>query len=239
MKKRTLLLISLLLTASLLTACNQGNSQSGNVQQPSATSQGSQNTTPINQDSLQNSQPNTNSVAVDTSSYIGEDKAMQIALENAEVSQEELLFSQAKLDSDDGIWIYDVEFYAGNKEYDYEIDAVNGTILSFDYDMEGNFNPNGGQTPPSAASSNNNSTQNTNTNTAVDTSAAVSIDTARQTALSQVPGATADNIRINTDYDDGRLIYEGKIIYNNVEYDFEIDGNTGNITEWEAESIYD
>lgn len=226
MKKRTLLLTSLLLTASLLTACNQGNSQSGNVQQPSAASQGAQNTTPINQDSLQNSQTSINSVAVDTSSYIGEDKAMQIALENAGVSQEELLFSYAKLDSDDGVWVYDVEFYAGNKEYDYEIDAVSGNILSFDYDMEGDFNPNGGQANNSTASADN-------------TSAAVSIDTARQIALSQVPGATADNIRINTDYDDGRLIYEGKIIYNNMEYDFEIDGNTGNITEWDAESIYD
>ena len=38
---------------------------------------------------------------------------------------------------DDGRQIYDVEFYTTNyKEYDYEIDARTGNVLSFDYDAE-------------------------------------------------------------------------------------------------------
>ena len=32
--------------------------------------------------------------------------------------------------------VYDVEFFAGNKEYDYKVDAANGKVLSFDYDTE-------------------------------------------------------------------------------------------------------
>ena len=32
--------------------------------------------------------------------------------------------------------MYDVEFYSGSKEYDYEIDAASGDILSWDYDAE-------------------------------------------------------------------------------------------------------
>ena len=48
-----------------------------------------------------------------------------------------------------------------------------------------------------------------------------------------------EHIRIKQDYDDGRVIYEGKIIYQQMEYDFEIDSFTGNILDWEAESIYD
>ena len=31
---------------------------------------------------------------------------------------------------------YEVEFYAGNKEYDYDIDAMTGAIRSMDQDCE-------------------------------------------------------------------------------------------------------
>ncbi|MGN0306026.1 MAG: PepSY domain-containing protein [Lachnospiraceae bacterium] len=218
MKKRQFILIALMVMTFGLTACGQANSPNNTAQQTAV---------PVNQDSLQNNQGGNNAVAVDTSDYIGEEKAMAIALEDAKVAQEDLLFSYVKLDFDDGRWMYDVEFYAGNKEYDYEIDATQGTILSFDFDMEENFTPNLTQNNnPGGANQNNNS-------------GGVTIDAARETALAQVPGATADNIRIYTDYDDGRMIYEGKIIYNTMEYEFEIDANTGNITEWSAESIYD
>lgn len=37
---------------------------------------------------------------------------------------------------DDGRLHYDVEFYSGNKEYDYEIAAKDGSILSVDMDIE-------------------------------------------------------------------------------------------------------
>ena len=38
------------------------------------------------------------------------------------------------MDFDNGIQKYDVEFYYGNKEYDYEIDASTGKILSYGQD---------------------------------------------------------------------------------------------------------
>ena len=230
MKKRIQVSAAFLLSVSLLTACGQSQAQTNNVPQSSVSvAQEKKTVTPINQESLQNNQKTNSSVTVETSSYIGEERAMAIALEHAGVKPEDLLFSNVKLDMDDGIWFYDVEFYAGNKEYDYEIDAAAGTIISFDYDMEGYFDPNTVQ---------NNNAAGTAGNTPAN-AAAVSMDTARQTALAQVPGATADNIRIYTDYDDGRLIYEGKIIYNSMEYEFEIDANTGSIISWDAESIYD
>ena len=34
-------------------------------------------------------------------------------------------------------------------------------------------------------------------------------------------------------------MYEGKIVYNEREYEFDIDANTGEIVSWEEESIYD
>ncbi len=39
-------------------------------------------------------------------------------------------------DYEHGRMEYEVEFYAGNQEYDYEIDASSGKILSFDYDID-------------------------------------------------------------------------------------------------------
>lgn len=54
--------------------------------------------------------------------------------------------------------------------------------------------------------------------------------------LKKVPGAGKEHIAsFGRDYDDGRWIYEGEIIYNGLEYDFEIDAMTGNILEWEID----
>ena len=38
------------------------------------------------------------------------------------------------------------------------------------------------------------------------------------------------------DRDDGRLQYEVKIVYNNMEYDFDIDASTGSILSRDVES---
>ncbi len=58
--------------------------------------------------------------------------------------------------------------------------------------------------------------------------------------MAQVAGATAADIReFELDRDDGQVQYEGKIIYNGMEYEFEIDAYSGAIRSWDAESIYD
>ena len=53
--------------------------------------------------------------------------------------------------------------------------------------------------------------------------------------LGKVSGATEDLIRMHLDRDDGILIYEGSLVYDGVEYDFEINAETGELREWEAE----
>lgn len=64
---------------------------------------------------------------------------------------------------------------------------------------------------------------------------AVSLESARDIALARVPGATAKNVSIELDRDDGWYVYEGEIYYNGMEYEFEIDADTGNILKWEEE----
>ena len=68
----------------------------------------------------------------DDDDVIGVDAAKSIALKHAGVSGAS--FTKAYLDYDDGIRVYDIEFTAGNKEYDYEINAYTGRIL--DHDVE-------------------------------------------------------------------------------------------------------
>lgn len=64
---------------------------------------------------------------------------------------------------------------------------------------------------------------------------AISMEDAIGIALARVEGATEQDIRIELDYDDGRYKYEGEIIHEMIEYDFEIDANTGTILEWSVE----
>lgn len=65
-----------------------------------------------------------------SSEYIGISKAKEIALSHAGVSS--ATFTKAKLDSDDGVKIYELEFTSGNYEYEYEIQAFTGKILEHD-----------------------------------------------------------------------------------------------------------
>ena len=39
-----------------------------------------------------------------------------------------VFFKKVKIDYEDGVRVYDVEFYKGNVEYEYEIDAATGEI---------------------------------------------------------------------------------------------------------------
>lgn len=152
-----------------------------------------------------------------TAGAVDEAQAKQIALEHAGVAESDTAFLLVQPDYEDGTAVYDVEFYvaATNTEYDYEIDAATGAIRSYDYDAE---NYSGTQT----------------TGGETKTEAEV-----QAIALAKVPGATANDIRMTLDRDDGKLRYEGKIIYDGMEYEFEIDAYSGAILEWDAESVFD
>ncbi|MDR3359807.1 MAG: PepSY domain-containing protein [Bifidobacteriaceae bacterium] len=60
---------------------------------------------------------------------------------------------------------------------------------------------------------------------------------AKAIALARVPGATS--IRLHLEYDHGRHAYEGEIVHGHREHDFEIDAITGDILEWEEDSLWD
>ena len=63
------------------------------------------------------------------------EEAKQIALNDAHYSESDVVFTKAELY--DGLRkIYDIEFKADEKEWDYEINAKNGQIMAFDNKLD-------------------------------------------------------------------------------------------------------
>lgn len=151
-----------------------------------------------------------------SSTDIGAEKAKKIALQHAGVSASNAVFVKAEREYDDGRLTYDVDFYAGNKEYDYEILAADGTILSYDADIEGY------RIPSSTSSS---------------SSGYIGVERAKEIAL-QHAGLSSSGVNFDKaefDHDDGRAEYEIEFHHNFREYEYTIDAASGTILEAERD----
>lgn len=161
---------------------------------------------------------------------ISEAEAKQAAFDHAGVTEADVTGLRIKLDHDDGRQVYDVEFYSGSQEYDYEISAADGTILSFDQEMDDWARAQAG------ASAAQNGASGAGTQNAGTPASTVSEADAKALALSKVPGASEKNItKFGQDHDDGRTVYEIEIIYERTEYEIEIDAATGEIVKMEMD----
>ncbi len=143
------------------------------------------------------------------SEFIGEDEAKSIALAHAGVKESETSSIFCNLDNDDRVADYDVEFWVGNMEYDYEIDAVTGEILSYDNDLEN-----------SGANSNQSSDY-------------ITSEEAKNIALKDagVNESNTANFRCEFDHDDGQAEYEIEWRIGNTEYEYTISAIDGTIWE--------
>ena len=154
------------------------------------------------------------------SGYIGEDAAKTTALTRAGLAESDVEAIRVRLDYDDGRAEYDVEFWlrtdTGAAEYDYEIDALTGEVLDFDYDAE-DYDA----AQASAASG-----------------TAVTAEEAKQIALNHAGVNEADirALELETDRDDGRTVYEFSWKVGWTEYDYDIDAATGEILSFSQET---
>lgn len=202
------------------------NSTESNVQNRSESSTENNNVNNAQNNTVNNPQDNNTNNAqnniVNNTGNISLDKAKEIALSHAGLSADQVTFVQANMDFDDGIQKYDIKFYCNGQEYDYEINSSNGQIVQFDYDMEYNYIPN-------------NNTTNYQSN--VNTTANISVERAKEIALSHA-GLASNQVtfqRIELDFDNGIQKYEIEFYYNYREYSYEIDANTGNILSYEQD----
>ena len=64
----------------------------------------------------------------------------------------------------------------------------------------------------------------------------IGYDKVKEIVLDCVPGATeADIYELEREFDDGFLQYEGSVYYGGYEYEFEINGTTGDLLQWEID----
>ena len=159
---------------------------------------------------------NTVSTFPAASGDIGSEKAKSIALNHAGVTSSTAKFVKVERDRDDGRLLYEVEFYAGNKEYDYEILASDGTILSYDADIEGY------RIPSSTSSS---------------SSGYIGVERAKEIALQHagLSSSGVNFVKAEFDHDDGRAEYEIEFHHNFREYEYTIDAASGTILEAERD----
>ncbi len=82
--------------------------------------------------------------------YITAEKATALALEHANVSADLAVVREAKLDTEDGVLVYEIEFEAGGYEYEYDIDAASGAVVKFEKERDDDDAPSQGGNPGSA-----------------------------------------------------------------------------------------
>ena len=146
---------------------------------------------------------------------ISADKAKKIALGDAKLAEKDVTFVKVELELEDNRLVYDVEFYSGNVEYDYDIDAVSGAIVSADKDIENYVIPAQPSTEAKASE--------------------ISVEKAKQIALSHAGVGSARFTKAKIDYENGVKVYEIEFKVGNMEYEYDINVVNGAIVSSSAE----
>ena len=146
---------------------------------------------------------------------ISADKAKKIALGDAKLAEKDVTFVKVELEFENNRLVYDVEFYSGNVEYDYDIDAVSGAIVSADKDIENYVIPAQPSTEAQATE--------------------ISVEKAKQIALSHAGVGSARFTKAKIDYENGVKVYEIEFKVGNMEYEYDINVVNGAIVSSSAE----
>ena len=148
--------------------------------------------------------------------YISVDDAKSAAYAHAGVSASDVTFVKTDFDSEHGVMVYEVEFYAGSVEYEYDINAQTGEVVKYSRESKTTSVP----------------------------STTVSGDyigeaAAKSAALSNagVSESEVTRIKCELDRDHGSYKYEIEFSVGRMEYEYEIDAYTGAILK--AEHDYD
>ena len=186
------------------------------------------------------------------STDIGESAAKEIAFTDAGISAEQVQYLWSKMDYDDGKAVYDVEFVVNGVEYDYEIDAVSGTILSVDQEADNYRAANqtagiqaasqtsGNAAPQKTTAQSNSTAQTANQGSTAQQNNYIGEQAAQDAALAHA-GVSAQNVsfvRTKLDWDDGRWQYEVEFYDQGTEYDYSIDAVTGEVLGYDYDAEY-
>ncbi len=160
--------------------------------------------------------------------YIGKNKVKEIIIDNMEVSSSDVYFESIELETDKNY--YEVEIYYQNKDYEYKIDAKEGKVIYTDFGKNGNNNDIGN------VDSNESANGNIDSN-----NAKISSQEARNIALdhAKLDISVVKMVKCESEYDNGILVYEVDFTYDNYEYDYKVNANTGEIISFDKDNILD
>lgn len=169
----------------------------------------------------ENTEKNDVSKEENSASKLTEEEVKSIAFQDAGVEESQVTRIRVHQEYDDGRGKYEVDFYVDNREYDYDIDSNTGEIISKDSEIEDDFmNQDASGTQPTDGQ-------------------VISKEKALEIVLARVEGAGEENVRMELEKEDKYWKYEGEILYNQREYEFELNGETGEILEWSEEGMND
>ena len=150
-------------------------------------------------------------------SYISAEDAKAAAYAHAGVQAADVYGLELELD--DGV--YELEFCAGSVEYEYEISALDGTVLKAGADRDA----------PASGGHHGDAHHSAHSTTCITEDAAC-------TAAFHHAGVSADSAsgyRCRADWDDGQCVYEIEFRCGGVQYEYAIDGRTGTVLKAEQD----
>lgn len=112
--------------------------------------------------------------------------------------------------------VYEMEFFAGSVEYEYEISAQDGSILKAKNDLPDGYRHHSESHRYGAD--------------------CISANDARSAALHHAGVSNPSGYSCQADWDDGQCVYEIEFSSGGVEYEYEIDGRTGAVLKAEQDS---
>lgn len=152
------------------------------------------------------------------------------ALEDAGISGSDTVFIKTELGWDDGISVYDIEFYAGGIEYEYEINENTGHIYSKSKEMLPVQVP---DAPKEEAAG----SFGISSNTVLDPVSDIGVDKAKSIAVSHA-GFSVSEVSFSKakfERSHGNMTYEIEFYKDGMEYEYEINASTGEIIEFDSE----
>ncbi|HIZ93523.1 MAG TPA: PepSY domain-containing protein [Candidatus Flavonifractor avicola] len=141
---------------------------------------------------------------------VGEAAARAAALNHAGVTEADTSGLTVKRDYDDGRLTYEIDFWAGNAEYEYVISAADGTVLKSKREEH-----------PGAISA----------------GQSIGRDAARDAALNHAGVSLNDayELEVEEDFDERTPFYKVEFKAGGMEYEYEIDAQSGAILTYEAD----
>ena len=142
------------------------------------------------------------------------DAAKAAALADAGLAESDVTFTKEKLDWDDGIAVYDIEFLTADTEYDYEIDAATGAVLDKSAEL---LRPNESQGQTMDAG--------------------IGVESAKEIAAAHAGLSKEEAFftKAELELEHGRSEYEIEFYHDRIEYEYTIDAATGAILEYKSE----